>query len=136
MITPQGPLPYAVTTARVNAEQYIQFLFKLMDPRDRPLILLVDQVSFYDSKAVRDFGRAHRQKLRIFLLPKPAPELNPDEQGWKELKNRRVGKPPFKNSKDLGQRIFDALNSLQSGADRVKSFFELPDTQDASANVA
>lgn len=135
MITPEGTLQYAVTTARVNSEQYIQFLFELIDPRDRPLILLVDHVSFHDSKAVRDFVRAHRQRLRIFFLPKRAPELNPDEQVWNEIKNRRVGKQPVKNQKDLGKRIFDALKSLPSCADRVKSFFELPDTQYASAKV-
>ena len=93
-------------------------------------------MSFHDSKAVRDFGRAHRQKLRIFFLPKRAPELNPDEPVWNEIKHRRVGKQPVKNKKDLGKRIVDALKSLQSCADRVKSFFELPETQYASANVS
>lgn len=135
MITPQGTLQYAVTTAKVDSAQYIQFLFELIAPRERPLILLVDHVSFHDSKPVRDFVRAHRQKLRIFFLPKHAPELNPDEQVWNEIKHNQIGKQPVKNKQDLGKRIFDALKSLRNQADRIKSFFELPDTKYASANV-
>lgn len=135
MITPAGTLQYTVTTARVNSELYTQFLFELIDRRERPLVLLVDHAAFHDSNAVRDFVRAHRQKLRIFFLPRRAPDLNPDEHVWNEIKHRRVGKQPVKNQKALGKRIFDALKSLQSCTDRVKSFFEVPDTQYASANV-
>lgn len=134
MITAQGTLEYAVTTATVDSEQYIQFLFELIDKRQHPLILLTDRVSFHKSKAVRDFVRTHRQKLRIFFLPKGAPELNPDEQVWNEIKNNQIGKQ-LKNKKDLGRRIFDALKSLQGRVDRIKSFFELPDTKYASASV-
>lgn len=135
MITPDGTLQYTVTTTRVKSEQSIQFLFELIDSRERPLLLLVDRVSVHESKAVRDFVRAHRQKLRIFFLPRRAPELNPDEQVWNEIKNRQIGKQPVKNQKNLGQRIFDALKSLQGCAERVKSFFELPETQYASPDV-
>lgn len=135
MITPEGTLQYPVTTARVNSEPSPQFLFELIDRRERPLVLLVDHASFHASKAVRDFVRAHRQKLSIVFLPKRAPELNPDEQVWNEIKHRHIGKQPSKNKKDLGARIFDALKALQGQGDRVNSFFELPDTQYASANV-
>ena len=35
----------------------------------------------------RDYVRAHRSQLRVFFLPKRAPEYNPDEQVWNEVKN-------------------------------------------------
>lgn len=134
MITAQGTLEYTVTASTVDSEQYIQFLFELIDKRTHPLILLTDRVSFHESKAVRNFVRTHRQKLRIFFLPKGAPELNPDEQVWNEIKNNQIGKQ-LKNKKNLGQRILDAMKSLQGRVDRIKSFFELPGTKYASASV-
>jgi transposase len=65
-------------------------------------------------------------------LPKKAPELNPDEQVWNELKDDRLGKQPVKNKTDLRARLESALKSLQQQADRVRSFFQLPETQYAA----
>jgi len=62
--------------------------------RGRPLILLVDHATFHGSKQVRDFVRAHRSQLRVFFLPKRAPEFNPDEQVWNEIKNNRIADIP------------------------------------------
>lgn len=135
MITPQGTLQYTVTTATVNTELYNQFLFELIDKRKRPLILLTDHASFHKSKSVRKFVRAHRAKLRIFFLPKHCPEFNPAEQVGNEIKNNKIGKQPVKNKKDLGERIFAELKSLQHCTERVKSFFELSTTNYVLANV-
>jgi transposase len=44
------------------------------------LILLVDRATFHRFEAVRHWVRQHRSQLRIFFLPKGAPELNPAEQ--------------------------------------------------------
>jgi type I restriction enzyme R subunit len=114
----------------------IEFLEELISNRSRPLILLVDHVTFHGSKQVRDFVRAHRGQLRVFFLPKRAPEFNPDEQVWNEIKNRRIGKQPVKNKVDLKERLTSALDSLQQNTKRVISFFSLPDTQYACANVS
>jgi transposase len=92
------------------------------------LIILVDRATFHQSQAVRDFVRAHRTQLRVFCLPKRRPELNPDEQVWNELKNNRLGKQPVKNQSDLNKRLHSALKSLQQQTDRIRSFFQLPDT--------
>ena len=135
MITSEGTLHYTVTTSKVNSEQYNQFLFELIEGRPRPLILLTDHVSFHKSQAVREFVRAHRQQLRIFFLPKPCPELNPDEQVWNEIKHNQIGKQPVKGKKNLGKRLFSALKSLQRCTQRIQSFFELPDTKYALVNV-
>jgi len=135
MITPEGTLHYTVTKSKVNADQYNQFLFELIDGRPRPLILLTDHASFHHSQAVREFVRAHRAQLRIFFLPKHCPELNPDEQVWNEIKQNRVGKQPVKGKRDLGKRLFLALKALKQFTKRIQSFFELPDTKYIFANV-
>ena len=135
IVTPKGEMNYSVTEDAVNSQRYIEFLGDLIHGRPRPLILIVDQAPFHGSQKVREWVRAHRSRLRIFFLPKCSPELNPDEQVWNEIKNNKIGKQPIKNKRDLKQRLYSALRSLQRQSERIRSFFQLPDTLYASMNV-
>lgn len=135
IVTPQGEMRYSMTAETVNSHVYIEFLKHLMSGRERPLILLVDHATFHGSKEVRDFVRAHRTQIRIFFLPKHAPELNPAEQVWNDVKNNRIGKQPVKNKLDLKQRLKSELASLQKNAKRILSFFQLEGTKYAAAGV-
>ena len=128
-VTARGDMRYSVKEGSIDGGVFIEFLKRLIQKRQRPLIVLVDHATFHGSKRVRDFVRAHRTKLRIFFLPKRTPELNPDEQVWNEIKNNRIGKQPVKDKKDLKKRLFSSLASLQKNAKRVISFFQLPDTK-------
>jgi transposase len=113
IVTPKGEMNYSVTEESVNSERYIEFLDSLIHGRERPLILIVDQAPFHGSQRVREWVRAHRTRLRIFFLPKRSPELNPDEQVWNEVKNNKLGMQSIKNKRDLKQRLYSALRSLQ-----------------------
>lgn len=135
IVLPQGEMRYTVTADTVDSEQYINFLKQLLEGRTRPLILVVDRASFHRSEKVSEFVRAHRTQLRIFFFPTASPELNPDEQVWNEIKNNRIGKQPVKNKADLQKRLQSALGSLQHCTQRIRSFFQLPDTKYASVNV-
>lgn len=128
VITSQGTLRYSVKEGSIDGAVFIDFLRQLIRGRERPFILLVDHASFHGSKLVRDFVRAHRAQLRIFFLPKHAPELNPDEQVWEEVKVNQIGKQPIKDKKDLKKRLVATLRSLQKETKRIISFFHLPDT--------
>src|SRR5512135_1106473 len=70
--------------------------------------------------------------LRLFFFPTHSPELNPDEQVWNELTPRQLGKQPIKHKADLKKRIRSILKSLQHKAEKVRSFFQLPDTKYAA----
>jgi transposase len=129
VITVEGEMRYSVKDGNINGEAFVEFLKHLIQDRKRPLILLVDHATFHGSKLVRDFVSAHRTKLRIFFLPKRAPEMNPDEQVWNEIKTNRIGKQPVKDKKDLKKRLYSALGSLQKKTKRILSFFQLPDTR-------
>lgn len=96
----------------------------------------MDHATFHGSKQVQNFVRTHRSQLRVFFLPKRAPEYNPDEQVWNEIENNRIRKQAVKNKEDLKERLVSALDSLQKNTKRVISFFSLPDTQYAGANVS
>ncbi len=134
-VTAEGELNYTIKDGTINGGRYIEFLVELISNRSTPLILLVDHATFHGSKQVRDFVRAHRSQLRVFFLPKRAPEFNPDEQVWNEIKNNHIGKQAVKNKQDLKERLVSALDALQKNTKRVISFFSLPDTLYACSNV-
>lgn len=136
VVTAQGQMSYSIKDDTINGERYIEFLEGLILERQRPIILLVDHATFHGSKRVRDFVRSRRSQLRVFFLPKRAPEFNPDEQVWNEIKNNSIGKQPVKNKADLKERLVSALDSLKQNTKRVVSFFSLPDTQYACGNVS
>lgn len=132
VVAAQGRMRYSIKDSTVNGEVFVGFLRQIIHGRERPLILLVDHAKFHSSKPVRDFVRDHRSKLRVFFLPRRAPEMNPDEQVWNEIKTHRIGHQPVKNKKDLKERLVSALRSLQKNTNRIISFFQLPDTRYAS----
>lgn len=135
-VTAQGEMIYSIESDPINSERYIEFLSKIISHRERPVVLLADNVPFHKSKPVREFVKAHRTKIRVFFLPRYTPAMNPDEQVWNETKKNRIGKQPVKNKVDLKKRLKSALASLQKDTKRVMSFFKLKDTQYAAANFA
>lgn len=135
VITAKGEMRYSIKEGNINGAVFVAFLMQLIHGRDRPLILLIDHATFHCSKAVRVFVSAHRSKLRIFFLPKRAPEMNPDEQVWNEIKTNRIGKQPVKDKDDLKRRLHSVLRSLQKNTKRILSFFQLPDTKYAAQTV-
>ena len=132
-VSVEDKMRYSVTGEHINSQRFIAFLRQLIRGRTRPLIIVLDRASFHGSKPVRDFVRAHREQIRVFFLPRHSPEYNPDEQVWNEIKVNQIGKQPVKNKLDLKSRLYSALASLQRKAQRIHSFFQLPDTQYATA---
>jgi len=136
IITATGELRYALEEKDINGERYVEFLQQVLHTRTRPLIILADQSSFHKATVVREFVRAHRTQLRLFFFPTHSPELNPDEQVWNELKHRQLGKQPIKNKTDLKRRICSLLKSLQYQTEKIRSFFQLPNTKYAAISEA
>lgn len=132
MVSPKGELQFSIEEGKIDSERYIEFLKALIRERERPLILIADRASFHLSKKVRDFVRAHRTKLRVYFLPPYSPELNPDEQVWNIIKDKNLGRQAIKDKPELRRKAYSLLRSLQHQAGKIKSFFQLPDTQYAA----
>jgi len=132
IVTPQGKMQFSIAGDNIDADRYIAFLKRLLAGRKRLLILFVDRASFHTAQKVRQFHRANRHRIRIYFLPRYAPEHNPTEQLWGEIKDKRIGRQPIKNKRDLKKRLYSALRSVQHKAERILSFFRLPETEYAS----
>jgi transposase len=128
LVTKDGQMEYEMTQGHINSEVYIDFIDKVLSHRDRPLILFVDRVAFHRSKEVRSYVRSNRARIRIYFLPKYAPEYNPMEQGWEEIKDNQIRKRPVYSRDDLKNRLNAALKTLKCDVERIRSFFLLPHT--------
>lgn len=129
-ITAREPKLYTSLEAQsVGSRQYIDFLEKILYLHPRPVVIVADHASFHRSKQVRAFVRTHRDRIRVFFLPKHAPHLNPDEQVWNDVKYRHIGRETIVNKQDLKNRLIDHLFQLKNDAQKLLSFFKLPDTK-------
>lgn len=131
-MTATGEFHYAVEEQHINGERYVEFLQQVLRERDpsadyhhRPCLLssLGGGTSICAETPQTDSG---------VFLPTYSPELNPDEQVWNEIKHRQLEKQPIKSKLDLKKRLYAALESLQQKVERIKSFFQLPDTRYAA----
>jgi transposase len=132
MITAKGELMYDLEEKTINGKRYIEFLEKVLTDRQRPLIVMTDNSSYHCSKEVNQFAQTHKEQIHLFSFPTHSPELNPAEQIWNDIKYRQLGKQPIKNKPDLNKRLRRVLNSLQEQKEKIKSFFELPNTRYAA----
>jgi transposase len=95
-------MDHQVTSERINSQLHIDFLTKLLEERTRPLILLADRVPFHHSKP---FVRRNRHRIRVFFLPRYAPESNPAEELREEVMDNQLGRQAARNVPDLKRRL-------------------------------
>ena len=130
--TATGEVPASVDAKTSQGEREVELLQPSLHGRPRPLRVMADPAAFHNAATVGKFVRAPRTQLRLFLFPTPSPELTPAAPVWNELKQRQLGKHPIKHQTDLKKRLRSILKSVQRKAEKVRSFFQLPDTKYAA----
>jgi transposase len=130
-ISAEGELHFMLHEGRVNAQVFIRFLQQLMLERKRPVILVVDGHSIHKAKDVLAYVESTEGMLELAYLPPYSPQLNPDEQVWKNVKER-VSKLLPESKIDLREKIKDALERLANAAHTVAGFFRHPDCRYAA----
>lgn len=131
-ISPKGELRFMLAKGRVNGQVFIEFLRRLLKGALCPVFLIVDGAKIHKSKVVSAFVASTQGRLRLFLLPPYAPELNPDEQVWNYVKNHGVGRQGLTRASELKAKVVNRLRSLQQLPWTIRMFFLLPDTQYAA----
>ena len=75
---------------KINGPIFTEFLH-LLKYRYRRLILLIDRAPWHRSKLVKTFLDENHSWLRVLYFPTNAPEMNPVEECWRQMKNDVVG---------------------------------------------
>jgi transposase len=130
-ISPQGQFRFMVHEGTATAETFCTFLKRLTQGVEEKIFLIVDGHRIHRAKKVARLIEAMQGKIALFFLPPYAPQLNPDELVWGQVK-QRVGKQPIRSKADLKARVMAALHSLQKLPGKIKGFFQAPSCQYAA----
>jgi transposase len=132
-INNKGELRFMLTTRGVNTAVFIEFLRRLIRYAKRPIFLIVDGHPTHRSSEALRYVESTQGRLRLFFLPPYSPELNPDEMVWNEVKRNKVGRQVITGKGQMKQVILAALRALQRLPEKIRSFFQLPDTAYAAS---
>ena len=121
-----GQMQFMLVDGRVNGEVFVQFLQQLMLAAERPIVLVVDGHPVHRSKLVADYVNSTDGKLELHFLPPYSPQLNPDEQVWKHVKER-VAKQTAADKYQLRGLVREALERLQKLPSIIAGFFRHPE---------
>lgn len=125
-VSPRGTLRFMVHEGRVNADVFLTFLKRLMKETEGPVFVIVDGHPAHRAKKVQHFEAKTDGQLRLFYLPPYAPQLNPDEGVWANLK-REVAKRCVTSPKEMKAVARSVLHRIQKLPQLVQSFFHHPE---------
>jgi transposase len=95
-----------------NDQTLIEFLIELNELEQRPVVLIWDGLPSHRSRRMSEWLASQQSWLRVEPLPGYAPDLNPTEQVWGNLK-----------AKELANLCLDTIDEVagvaQDGLDRI-----------------
>lgn len=119
-----GVFWYHVYNGKFTADKCIECFARLLKGRKKPMIVIVDGHPVHKSKKVMGHIESLEGKLEIVFLPPYAPDLNPDELVWNQMKNIGTSKKPLKKGESLMNRAILDLESIKRNEKLVRSFFQ------------
>lgn len=115
----QAALVFQTKHASYNTTSLIEFLTDLHDHLDgEPVTLIWDGLSAHRSKDMKAWPATQRHWLHVERLPAYAPELNPVEMAWGNIK---AAEP----ANLCPETIDEADTATQTGLDRIDSSYQL-----------
>lgn len=111
-ISSNGGLQFMLVDGRSNAQVFKQFLQQLMLDAQVPIILIVDGHPIHKANLIKEYVASTKGRLELHYLPPYSPQLNPDEQVWKNVKERTAKQFPI-DKWQLRTFLKNALERLQ-----------------------
>lgn len=125
-VTASGALRLAVYDSALTATIFIDFCKRLLHDAPGPVFLIVDSHPAHRATVTKKFVAGTGGQLHLFFLPGYAPELNPDEWVWTNVKHDHIARTGVTTAADLKTKAIGALRRLQKLPHLVCSFFADP----------
>lgn len=123
-MTPEGKVYTLVRQESLNGLHCIEFLRHLQTVAAERLLVIWDGSPIHRRVAVRAFVEQTKGKIRLEVLPRYAPDLNPwDEGGWHHLKNVEMRNLPCRDLEELHEQFHLALGRLRQKPHLVRACF-------------
>ena len=123
-ISPAGRMVFRIEKGRVTSKTFIDFLKQIIkNHRWRKVIVIVDNSPTHTAKAVHEFIKNNKSKIAVYYLPTYSPDLNPDEDVWRYLKNVKLKAHQARNKEEFKPLVLSKMQSIQRKPNVIKSFF-------------
>jgi transposase len=120
----KGGFWYHVYDGKFNADKCVECFKHFLRGRKTPVVVIVDGHPVHKSKKVMEYLESLEGRMEIVFLPPYAPDLNPDELVWNQMRNIGTSKKPLKKGESLKNRAIMDLESIRRDKKLIKSFFE------------
>jgi transposase len=123
-ISPGGKLYFRSQDRAINSDDVVAFLEHLLREVPGRMVLIWDGAPIHRSRRIREFlanGAAHR--LHLEHLPAYAPELNPGEGLWQQLKGVELRNLCCLNLSHLRRELRDAVKRVRRRPRLINGFF-------------
>jgi len=91
-------------------------LISMATPTGKHSVIIMDQASWHQAHLAAQFSN-----ITIVHIPPYSPELNPIEQVWQWLRQRKLANRCFENYDDIVNSVCKAWNSFSEDKVRVQS---------------
>jgi transposase len=123
----QGKLHFRVYRGPTDAEFFIDFCKGLLADDGGVVFLIVDNASIHKARTVKKFVADSGGRFKLYYLPPYAPQLNPDEWVWKNVKHDGVGRRVTREPGRLVEFANARLHRFQQMPEVVRGFFGDPE---------
>jgi len=127
-ISPRGRLWFRCFTGTLGASRFVEFLEGMVHDIKTKLIVIMDRHPAHVAAQTKRWLHDNRSRIEVHFLPSYAPELNPDEHVWAQLKGM-FRQDVLGADEDMGSAVTVAMADISSDRRLVKSFFGHPDVK-------
>lgn len=122
-ITMSGQLYTLVRERPLNSTDSVRFLKHLRQRIKRKLMVIWDGSPIHRKEVTRFMAEGGAKDIHLELLPAYAPDLNPDEGVWQQLKNVELRNVTCRNLPQLRRELDLAIMRLRGKPQIIRSFF-------------
>jgi transposase len=123
-ISAEGKLYFHSQDHPINSDDVVGFLEHLLREVPGRMVLICDGAPIHRSQVIRDFlANGAAQGLHLERLPAYAPELNPGEELWQQLKGVELRNVCGLNIPHLRHELRDAVKRVRRRPHLITSFF-------------
>jgi transposase len=131
-VTARGDIQFMTYTGALTAAVFLAFLAGLAAAAPRKVVLVVDRLRAHLTPEVMDWLADHKGRIELVVLPRYAPERNPEEYLNNDLKGQVHAWGLPAGVDELRANVEDFLGMLKDLPERVMSYFCHPDVQYAT----
>jgi transposase len=123
-ISPEGKLYFRSQDRALNSDDVVGFLEHLLREVPGRMLIIWDGAPIHRSHTIREFlTNGASQRLHLERLPAYAPELNPGEALWQQLKGVELPNVCCFTLPHLRHELRDAVKRVRRKPRLIKSFF-------------